>query len=671
MLCLQIFAIDVISQDLALEWGKSWGGKLNESGNIIKSDGYGNIYVGGVFEDTLTYTLSNVEYKIRSQGNGDIFLAKLNSTGEIIFFKTIGGKSDDQLKDMYVDAFGSVFICGNFRDNIDFNYPTLRQFWSKGDLDFFIAHYDAKGNYVFAKTFGNVGIDQCLAIKVDMKRNIYVCGFFSESMLYKDAQSVSKTIFSIGKTDAFYAKLNFNGEFLWIKSYNSRPDKGLSMDVDLEGNVFIAGIYQGEIQISGSSGNLVVNSAGSPDVYFAKFNNLGEALFLKSIGGTGTEDLYQLSLTRSGEIVLTGYFQRSIDMDPSTEINILKSELFEDGFIAAYTAEGAFRFAQRFSITSDDGNYKIVADEDDNIYLSGSLFRSGSFSGFNGRDTILNSFGYHDIFIAKYLNNGTLQSVNHVGSVNNEIPNSITKGIGGKLYLTGSFEDSSNFTLHNSFVLSSNGKRDIFIFCLSKMDRNDTKPGEFSLSGVVHTGNTLLPDGIIHLLEDKNSKYVVLKTTFVFQGDFYFENLNPGVYKLLAVAYGEESNNFEPTYYVNKRAVGSSDSIFVLGNTYGVDLWMQQDKPTKSREDATNGNLQVYPNPMTADDLNIKFISDFDGVALFIIRDIEGKVVLQKEINVPPGTQTVRIMSKLRPQGLYLGTMHFNGNTSEFLFKKD
>lgn len=128
------------------------------------------------------------------------------------------------------------------------------------------------------------------------------------------------------------------------------------------------------------------------------------------------------------------------------------------------------------------------------------------------------------------------------------MPYAICKGLQGKLFVTGTFEDTCTFKIGASAVkLSSKGKEDMFLFRLSESEANTNAP-PFSLSGLVHTGSNYLVEGNVALLKLQDTGYALMQQVPVIQGAFVFTNLTTGMYKLLATAEGVDKENFHPTY---------------------------------------------------------------------------------------------------------------------------
>jgi hypothetical protein len=120
--------------------GKAGRGVGSEKGYGIAVDGSGNSYVTGYYTKNANFgsiTLPNISL------SDDVFIAKYDASGTLLWVKQAGGSSIDWGLGIAVDGSGSSYITGNFRGSANFGNTSIT---SSGDWDAFIAKYDASGN---------------------------------------------------------------------------------------------------------------------------------------------------------------------------------------------------------------------------------------------------------------------------------------------------------------------------------------------------------------------------------------------------------------------------------------------------------------------------------------------------------------------------------------------
>ncbi|HNR86597.1 MAG TPA: SBBP repeat-containing protein, partial [Taishania sp.] len=199
-------------------WAKSFGGTSNDEGRKIAVDGSGNIYTTGFYSSTTDFNPNAGTFNITSQGSADVFISKLDASGNFVWAKSIGGTSADHGYGLTLDALGNVLITGRFNNSVDFDPGAgVYNLSSQGNADVFILKLDALGDFVWAKTLGGTAADYGQSITVDINNNIYITGYFNGTVDFDPGVGV-KNISSLGGTDVFILKLDANGNFVWAKS---------------------------------------------------------------------------------------------------------------------------------------------------------------------------------------------------------------------------------------------------------------------------------------------------------------------------------------------------------------------------------------------------------------------------------------------------------------------
>jgi hypothetical protein len=107
-----------------MQWAHGIGGTSWDFGYDIVTDVSGNIYVTGLYADSVTFgatTLSNV-----NPGAFNIFIAKYNTVGNVLWAKAAGGSGNDYVQGIAIDAVGNIFITGSyFSPSMIFGQDTL------------------------------------------------------------------------------------------------------------------------------------------------------------------------------------------------------------------------------------------------------------------------------------------------------------------------------------------------------------------------------------------------------------------------------------------------------------------------------------------------------------------------------------------------------------------
>lgn len=165
-------------------WVKQVGGLLDEEGKSLEVDDYGNLFITGSFDFKVDFNPSpNGLFELTTQGDQDIFILKLNSNGNFIWVKQVGGIWDDIATSIQLDTKDNIFITGYFYGNgrtaVDFNPgPEIHNLISYGNYDIFILKLDSGGNFLWALQMGGESPDFSNSIYLDNKNNIFTTGSF-------------------------------------------------------------------------------------------------------------------------------------------------------------------------------------------------------------------------------------------------------------------------------------------------------------------------------------------------------------------------------------------------------------------------------------------------------------------------------------------------------------
>ena len=156
------------AQSPNLAWVKAMGGTSGDQGRSVAVDGAGNVYTTGNFLGTVDFDPSAGVLNLTSVGNADVFISKLDATGNLVWAKAMGGSTDDTGYGIAVDATGNVYTTGSFNGTVDFDPNAgVSNLTSAGNTDIFVSKLNATGNLIWTKGMGGINADSGNGIVVD------------------------------------------------------------------------------------------------------------------------------------------------------------------------------------------------------------------------------------------------------------------------------------------------------------------------------------------------------------------------------------------------------------------------------------------------------------------------------------------------------------------------
>lgn len=373
------------------------------------------------------------------------------------------------------DEVGNIYTTGRFKNTTDFDPGEgVFNLSSSGSTDVFISKLDNNGAFIWAKKVGGTRIDSGHDIKTDQVGNVYVTGYFWDTVDFDPGDEVYNLTAMQGANsspDFFILKLDSNGDFLWAHSFGGVAwDLANAVTIDEDGNVLIVGYFKGTVDFDPSSAIHDLNSGSSESGFALKLNTTGGLVWAKSISGSSNVVVDAIAIDHESDIYLTGYFNGTADFDPGDEVFSVTSLGVRDVFICKLTPDGDFIWMERVGGDGDDHGLSLAFDSNNNVYTIGN-FRGGNVDFDSSANfALLDSQGQNDVFILKLDENGGFLWVKAMGGPDFEIGTSVLIDGEDNIYSFGYFRGTVDFDPGIDVSnLETAGMDDIF---LQKLDSN-------------------------------------------------------------------------------------------------------------------------------------------------------------------------------------------------------
>lgn len=299
-------------------------------------------------------------------------------------------------------------------------------------------------DWVWAHSASGISDEFAVSNVVDSAGNNYVTGYFHGPNVTFDTITLNNT--TANNDDGFLTKYDKNGNVLWAVSFGGNfKDRPSAIAAGPEGTLYITGIYE-------------TSSFGYPDLFIAKFDTAGNALWNRQAGGTFIDDVTGITVNSSGNFYLSGYFYYDITFD---NISLVNSGLYSDAFIAKYDSSGHAIWAKSAGTDGYEFTSDITSDASGNVYMIG-YFETDSIT-FDTITLLNTSSTSSDLFIVKYDSSGNVLWAKQAGGALEETAAAITADDSGNVYMTGNF---SSITLNlGAFQLNITypGVPDVFV----------------------------------------------------------------------------------------------------------------------------------------------------------------------------------------------------------------
>ena len=436
--------------------------------------------------------------------------------------------------------------------------------WLLGSL--LVIHGAYAQNYEWAKSMGESSTDQGTGIAVDPSGNVYTVGQFYNSVDF-DPGAGTTTLTAVGNEDFFIQKLDANGDFLWARSVGGGASEYANTVVlDASGNIYISGSFSGTVDFDPGAGVSNLTAQVSYDAFVLKLNANGNFLWVRGFEGiTGYSEATSIKLDAAGNVYTCGYFENSVDFDPSANAYSIISQGGTDVFVQKMDVNGNFLWAKTFGGTGADEG-RIFVDPAGNIFTTGYYTGTVDFDpGVSNSD--LTATAFQDAFIQKMDANGNFAWVKGLDGTAWDSGSSIVTDAAGNVYMVGSFDGTTDFDPGVGVVSgSTTGNYDIFVL---KLDMNGdylwvksvggSGDDQAASVGMDALGNIYVT-GIFSSTVDFNSGVGVANLTSVGAIDCFILKLNADGNYIWAVSAGGTSYD-----YSRSIALSTSGSVYTTG----------------------------------------------------------------------------------------------------------
>ncbi len=371
----------------------------------IKKDNNDNFYAAGIFKGTFQ--------GITSEGNYDIFLAKVNPSFNIEWVQTVGSSLMEFDPRLTIDNDDNIFLVGAFQDSCVFDNNYLK---SDGNYDIFLSKYNSSGELNWANKIATYPSQQSPTdIDVDMNNDLIITGHYTDSIFIYD-----QSIVSSGKNN-FFAKFDTSGVKIWIKNVSGSSAASRINNVKVYQNeYYFNGYFRDDMNFDLET--ITSNVAGKQDLFLYKTDSDGDGMWIRRTYGDNLDATGSIAGDAYGNVYFTGYYQSSTFSADSTESLIANQVLNHvndfDIFVLKYNKSGTLQLNKHFGNDGRDFGVDLSLSNDI-LYMSGYFSDSINFNG----DTLTTTGTLdRDMFLASFdLNLNPYNGIKLGGDDNNDL----------------------------------------------------------------------------------------------------------------------------------------------------------------------------------------------------------------------------------------------------------
>jgi hypothetical protein len=428
------------------QWTFAAGSVGQDNVTDMVVDQAGNSIIVGKFGGPFTIA-TNPPTTLQPHGIYDMYIAKFNSSGNVLWVKTPYAPAQDFATAVDIDKQGNIYMLADFYDSLvyDSNATGLQVFQSNSGLsNIYLAKYSPNGNLVWAKNIGGSSIDQSSDLKVDTSGNVFVTGSFYGTSYFNKPVSNADTLKSRGQGDIFIAKYKSDGSFVWVKQIGSNSfENSSSITTTESGKVIMAGMYYDSTDFNPSPTDSVYlpdNQFGA-NLFILKMDENGNYTWVNGITSDGFKSVGEIVVDKADNCYITGRFNDVTDFDSQfSHYSLTALQGNSSIYFGKYNATGALAWMKRVEHGYQGGQDQglgIALDSKNDIYISGQFWGQGIDFNTSLTDTFLlgsNASNNYDAYLCKYSNTGAFKWAYNFGDSQEDQGNRVCIDATGSIY---------------------------------------------------------------------------------------------------------------------------------------------------------------------------------------------------------------------------------------------
>ena len=441
-------------------WSDGWGANSMQKPEALGVDSMGNVYLFGEFDITFAFDAGE---HLSAGGDIDIFLAKFDPSGGLIWARGFGSQQDQFAGDMVVDPTGEIYVTGKFGNTLNLGTlggepaETLVAALS-GYTDIYVAHFDTDGEHQWSRRAGDTANQVAHAISLGDHPDLYIAGGFHGTI----DEGLAGSISAVDNEDAFILQLSTedgsSAAVMRIGSTSRAYVLGLLFEPDSSA-LYVVGEYLGTVDLCR---NLPNAPGASFNVFLARFGQDLTCQWTAGLESTGPGDSANVSaiayIPSPGSLLLTGRFEGGLTVLDAMNANAAnKTSTGIDCWATRISESGFHEWTGAFGSSSSQSCTAIAVDALGNYYLAGTFVGDIDLGGDRFTATGMAS----DLFLAQFSGNGVHRWSTVFGAEGDQVPRALIFDAHESLYMTGTNHGQVDFG--GGAVISATNTEDIFL----------------------------------------------------------------------------------------------------------------------------------------------------------------------------------------------------------------
>ncbi len=291
-------------------WDHTYGGRSSDVPSSVYEAPNGDFIIGGTSASNVGFEKSEP-----SRGGNDFWILRVDSLGNVIWDKTIGGSANDNCKSVIVNTYGDVF-CGGYTLSSISGDKTSPSIGTQVAFDFWLVALNQNGQIIFDRTLGSIQNDNCNAMVATGNGGALMMGYSDGPAGYSKSEN------SKGLNDFWVIAVDSAGKKLWDRTIGGTYEDYGYCALKTDDAFYIGGDSYSQV-----GGDKTAINKGLDDMWCIKLSLSGNIIWDQSFGSYDSDELNKITTTADGNILLSGESYSYSGFDKS-ENNVGQEQLW-------------------------------------------------------------------------------------------------------------------------------------------------------------------------------------------------------------------------------------------------------------------------------------------------------------------------------------------------------
>ena len=319
-----------LDADGELIWLKTIGGSGRDNAQQIVIDNTGDLLITGAYTGTVDFDPGVGQNNLTATSDNARYTLKLDTDGEFVWAKAIGGWS------LTVDDNDNVYVTGYHSGTVDFDpNEGVHEVTATGTFAAFVLKLDDEGVFQWVNSFESANSSSAYCIAYDGNGYVVSTGSFAGKVDFNFGSEQDVLVSTSATSDEYVHKMDTSGVFSWVKQVGSSNSVSGAAITTHAQEIYVTGPFSGTADLNPGTEEDSYTALGASDLFIQNFDKDGNLNWVKVIASTGNLSTRSLAVSSEKKVYSSGYFRASTDFDPGTDVY----EVLHSGSASGYVLQ--------------------------------------------------------------------------------------------------------------------------------------------------------------------------------------------------------------------------------------------------------------------------------------------------------------------------------------------